>query len=437
MYLLIPSLINMHRGLTKDRDRDHSCYCNTALCEWLHQCVCVCVLTWLCFLLYVYCLHISQMHLFANLTCRATPEGFWLQRSGLPRRWESRWAACGWLARRNGRCAAGPWWSSAGSWPMHSACERESSDSRSPARNSRGEGKVNFSLFDQFVGVCFLLWRNPKHFYHCGGFSWHFSVKTKSAGRGRHLVALQTHLRSETADPIHPAPLTPSCHFACRGIAERSLLPWTANCTCRPVGVCHVRVFLGGESAAGGPLIIFNTAVRERLKTKSQLRKGLWGWSRAPRAVMQDERTLDSDCICDLSPLNLHPALSMCLLGKYISVSVPASLFHSCFSFIFRHLQFLYFLSQAVRIYDPRRCGLLVWEQENVMTNTSDVCFLWLSDSPLQSAQIQIWFIRVPQVDDTPATDSKNVPLYIHVNPWNQMKLLLCRTKWKFILKKN
>lgn len=66
--------------------------------------------------------------------------------------------------------------------------------------------------------------------------------------------------------------------------------------------------FLGRGGCGRRPLIIFNTAVPQRLKTKSQLRKELWGWSKAPRAVMQDERTLDSDCICDLSPLNLHPA---------------------------------------------------------------------------------------------------------------------------------
>lgn len=173
-----------------------SCFCNTALCEWLHQCVYM-----ICFLMNLYCLHTSQVHLFANLTCRARPEGFWLRRSGPPRRWESHWAACGWLARRNGHCAAGPWWSSAGSWPMRSACETESSDSRSPARNSRGREESKFLSVWPACWCLFSAVTHPKHFYHCGGFGWHFSVKTKSAGRGRHLVALQTHVRRETADP--------------------------------------------------------------------------------------------------------------------------------------------------------------------------------------------------------------------------------------------
>lgn len=72
-------------------------------------------------------------------------------------------------------------------------------------------------------------------------------------------------------------------------------------------------LLVGGECNRS-PLIIFNTAVAERLKTKSQLRKKLWGRSNPPplpHAEMEDEKTLDSDCICDLSPLNLHPAFSL------------------------------------------------------------------------------------------------------------------------------
>lgn len=71
---------------------------------------------------------------------------------------------------------------------------------------------------------------------------------------------------------------------------------------------------MGGQWGGGGcnrsPLIISNTAVAQRLKTKAQLRKELWGWSKPPPlcAEMEDEKTLDSDCICDFSPLNLHPA---------------------------------------------------------------------------------------------------------------------------------
>lgn len=58
----------------------------------------------------------------------------------------------------------------------------------------------------------------------------------------------------------------------------------------RPCGRLHVQAcgclsrqtFLGGESTAGGPLIIFNTAVPARLKTKSWLRKKLWGLKQGP-----------------------------------------------------------------------------------------------------------------------------------------------------------
>lgn len=66
-----------------------------------------------------------------------------------------------------------------------------------------------------------------------------------------------------------------------------------------------------GRGCNRSPLIISNTAVAQRLKTKAQLRKELWGWSKPPPplcAEMEDEKTLDSDCICDFSPLNLHPA---------------------------------------------------------------------------------------------------------------------------------
>lgn len=80
----------------------------------------------------------------------------------------------------------------------------------------------------------------------------------------------------------------------------------STTCMCRPAGI-----WTSGGECNRSPLIIFNTAVAERLKTKSQLRKELWGWSKPPppplRAEMEDEKTLDSDCICDLSPLNLHP----------------------------------------------------------------------------------------------------------------------------------
>lgn len=132
------------------------------------------------------------MHLFANLTCRAMQEGFWLQRSGPPRRSGSRWAACAWLCHRNARCAAGLWWSSAGSWQMHLAYVRGSSDFQSPAHNSRGERRVNslclsslsvFVLTELHLGVAAVtdtsLWTNrplagDPTLLHCRGpLLWH------------------------------------------------------------------------------------------------------------------------------------------------------------------------------------------------------------------------------------------------------------------------
>lgn len=120
--------------------------------------------------------------------------------------------------------------------------------------------------------------------------------------------------------PPSPAPLQLSlCMFR----DSRTLITLIAKLHVQACGHLSRQSFLGGESAAGGPLIIFNTAVPERLKTKSQLRKELWGWSKAPRAAMQDERTLDSDCICDLSPLNL---CSVSLL--YVSLGLTNTHFH-------------------------------------------------------------------------------------------------------------
>lgn len=100
---------------------------------------------------------------------------------------------------------------------------------------------------------------------------------------------------------------------------------------------------VGGECNRS-PLIISNTAAAERLKTKAQLRKELWGWSKPPLCVeMEDEKTLDSDCICDPSPLNLHPApVSPASASSYFFFCHPFSLL---LSFTPHHLLLFYFFS--------------------------------------------------------------------------------------------
>lgn len=240
---------------------------------------------------------------------------------------------------------------------MHLAYVRESSDFQSPARNSRGERRVNLPCL---ASLSVFVLTDLHLETQCGGWNWHFSMNEKTTGRRSHLVALQR--TAEDRWPVQPAPVPSSCRFACLGITELSS-PCTANCTCRPVGVCHVRVSWGGECGRR-PLIIFNTAVPERLKTKSQLRKELWGWSKVPHAGMQDERTLDSDCIGDLSPLNLHPAS---VSGANTSSSLfhpPSFLPNSHSSTVY--LLFLDVLTRAVHIQHHQRfacCSFSIsWE---------------------------------------------------------------------------
>lgn len=240
---------------------------------------------------------------------------------------------------------------------MRWAYEKESSDSQSPARNSRGGRKVNslcltslsvfvltvmhsknFSCVRRLKPVVMTLLREKKG--HCQG-----SPPRRAAKDAAHLTDMWG--MKPLTHPTSPAALQLSL---CMSRDGRTLITLNGELHVQACGRLSRQSFLGGESAAGGPLIIFNTAVPERLKTKSQLRKELWGWSKAPRAAMQDERTLDSDCICDLSPLNLHP-VSLCF--SWANTSPSSSLFHplsfqSYFSSVLYHLLLFNFLSLTV-----------------------------------------------------------------------------------------
>lgn len=130
-----------------------------------------------------------------------------------------------------------------------------------------------------------------------------------------------THVRRVKPLLAHPWDPSSSCHFACR-VKARLSSPSTTNCTCGPMGICHVMASCGGECNRS-PLIIFNTAAAERLKTKSQLRKELWGWSKPP-PLCRDGGWEDFGFRLHLWPQSTKSPSSLCLWGQHISIFMPS-----------------------------------------------------------------------------------------------------------------
>lgn len=87
------------------------------------------------------------------------------------------------------------------------------------------------------------------------------------------------------------------------------------------------RLLMGVERNRS-PLIIFNTAAAERLKTKSQLRKELWGWSKPP-LLCRDGGWEDFGFRLHLWPQSTKSPPSLCLVSQASTSSVlchPSSL---------------------------------------------------------------------------------------------------------------
>lgn len=100
-------------------------------------------------------------------------------------------------------------------------------------------------------------------------------MNEKTTGRGSHLVALRKmllkHGRNETTAELSTEPHSPPAVTLHIGIAE---LPERQTARAG-LWASVTSEFLGRGECGRRPLIIFNTAVPERLKTKSQLRKEL------------------------------------------------------------------------------------------------------------------------------------------------------------------
>lgn len=145
------------------------------------------------------------------------------------------------------------------------------------------------------------------------------------------------------------------------------------------------RLLAGGECNRS-PLIIFNTAVAERLKTKSQLRKELWGRSKPPTPLCRDGGWEDFGFRLYLWPQSTKSPSSLFLSGQQIFIYMPS------------------FLPTA---YSP----FLLLLQAELLTNVPfpyQDCFRWCSKAAQQHLQ---WLTYNPPPKRNSSSQNISVPI--------------------------